>query len=123
MVGLEGAALPFVGPSEARTTANHSVAGNPDRLRHGQITLRSDDRWRTAMASRDRRLVSALTAPLLLRYRLSASSSEAGRETDETIFDRAPAGEGAASRAARRVRRHFAGAGPRGSRAWWRRTS
>jgi hypothetical protein len=107
MVGLEDAALPFVNANEARTSANHSVAGNPDRLRHGQITLRSDDRWRTAMASGDQRLVSALTSPLLLRYGYPLRPAKPPSGTDETIFDRAPAGEGAASRVARRVRRHL----------------
>jgi hypothetical protein len=107
MVGLEDAALPFVSANEARTSANHSVAGNPDRLRHGQITLRSDDRWRTAMASRDQRLVSALTSPLLLRYGYPLRPDRLSAGRDETIFDRAPAREGAASRAARRARRHL----------------
>jgi hypothetical protein len=107
MVGLQDAALPFVSGHEAHTSANHSVAGNPDRLRHGQITLRSDDRWRTAMGSRDRRLVSALTSPLLLRYGYPLRPATPSVGKDETIFDRAPAGEGAASRAARRLRRHL----------------
>ncbi len=111
MVGMEDAELPFVNGNEARTTANHSVAGNPDRLRHGQITLRSDDRWRTAMASRDRRLVSALTSPLLLRYgyplRPATAPKRSSGSGEETIFDRAPAGEGTVSRTARRLRRHL----------------
>jgi hypothetical protein len=107
MVGLQDAVLPFVSGHEARTSANHSVAGNPDRLRHGQVTLRADDRWRTAMTSRDRRLVSTLTSPLLLRYGYPLRPTKPPSATGETIFDRAPAGEGATSRAARRVRRHL----------------
>jgi hypothetical protein len=107
MVGMENATLPFVSASEARTSANHSVAGNPDRLRHGQITLRSDDRWKTAMAPGNRRLVSALTSPLLIRYGYPLRAAKPAPSPGETIFDRAPAGEGAASRAARRVRRHL----------------
>jgi sulfotransferase family protein len=107
MVGMEDADLPFVNGNEARTTANHSVAGNPDRLRHGQITLRSDDRWRTAMAARDRRLVSTLTSPLLLRYGYPLRPATPSKHGDETIFDRAPVGEGAVSRTARRLRRHM----------------
>lgn len=120
MVGMENAELPFVDGNEVRTTANHSVAGNPDRLRHGQITLRSDDRWRSAMAPRDRRLVSTLTSPLLLRYgyplrpatgksspKSSAPKSDSPKGGDETIFDRAPVGEGSVSRTARRLRRHL----------------
>jgi hypothetical protein len=107
MVGMQDAELPFVKGNEARTTANHSVAGNPDRLRHGQITLRSDDRWRTAMKPGNRRLVSALTAPLLLRYGYPLRPATPPKRDDETIFDRAPVGEGAASRTARRLRRHL----------------
>jgi hypothetical protein len=106
MVGMEDAELPFINEHEARTSANHSVAGNPDRLRRGVITLRSDDRWRSGMAPRNRRLVSTLTSPLLLRYGypLRPAVQSGG---DETIFDRAPAGEGTASRLTRRVRRHL----------------
>jgi Sulfotransferase family len=107
MVGMEDATLPFVDIGEACTTANHSVAGNPDRLRHGRITLRSDDRWRTAMTARDRRLVSTLTSPLLLRYGYRLRLAKPAPGTSETIFDRAPAGEGAASRVTRRLRRHL----------------
>ena len=107
MVGLEDAPLPFVGPAEARTTTNHSVAGNPDRLRSGLITLRPDDRWRSAMGGRDRRLVSVLTSPLLLRYGYPLRPGVPKTGAAETIFDRAPAGESAAGRAARRVRRHL----------------
>jgi hypothetical protein len=107
MVGMEEAELPFVNGNEVRTTPNHSVAGNPDRLRHGAITLRSDDRWRSAMPARNRRLVSVLTSPLLLRYGYPLRPAAARADGDETIFDRAPAGEGASSRLARRVRRHL----------------
>ena len=107
MVGMQDAELPFVNGHEAQTTPNHSVAGNPDRLRHGPITLRSDDRWKSAMAPRNRRLVSVLTAPLLLRYGYPLRPVTVKSSTDETIFDRAPTGEGAASRLSRRVRRHL----------------
>ena len=107
MVGMEDAELPFVNAHEARTSANHSVAGNPDRLRHGVITLRSDDRWRSAMAPRNRRLVSTLTSPLLLRYGYPLRPAVRRPEGDETIFDRAAPGEGTASRFTRRVRRHL----------------
>jgi hypothetical protein len=106
MVGMENAELPFVSGTEALTTFNHSVAGNPDRLRHGLIRLRQDDRWRTAMARRDQRLVSALTLPLLLHYGYTLRPGAATPAGGETIFDRAPRDEGSVGRAARRVRRH-----------------
>jgi hypothetical protein len=105
MVGMEAADLPFIAPGEVRLGINHSVAGNPDRLRHGVVRLRADLRWLTAMDRRDRRLVSTLTAPVLIRYgyRLRPSAPVAAAET---IFDRAPAGESALGRTRRRLLRH-----------------
>src|SRR5579862_6858142 len=90
MVGMEDAELPFVSGTEALTSFNHSVAGNPDRLRHGLIRLRQDDRWRTGMARRDQRLVSVLTLPLLMHYGYSVRPGKASPASGETIFDRAP---------------------------------
>jgi len=43
---------------------NHTVAGNPDRLRHGPVKLRLDDEWVAKMRRRDRVMVTALTAPV-----------------------------------------------------------
>lgn len=48
---------------------NHTVSGNPSRFENGNVQLRADDEWKTAMTDRDYRLVSALTWPLLVRYR------------------------------------------------------
>jgi hypothetical protein len=107
MVGMGDADLPLVAGGEAVTSLNHSVAGNPDRLRHGSIHLRPDDRWRTAMPRRDQRLVGALTLPLLLHYGYTLRSQITPTPASETIFDRAALGEGAAARTARRVRRHI----------------
>jgi Sulfotransferase family/Sulfotransferase domain len=106
MVGLQDSALPFVGPHEAITSVNHSVAGNPDRLRHGSVTLQRDDRWVRAMPVRHQFLVSAITAPLLLRYGYSLRPAAAQPRHVASIYERAPSGEGAAARLARRVRRH-----------------
>jgi len=52
------------------------------------------------------RVVSVLTSPLLLRYGYPLRPAVA-KGNGETIFDRAPAGESAAGRVARRVRRHL----------------
>ena len=41
---------------------SHAVAGNPNRMRSGPISLRADTAWRSDLATRDRLLVSALTA-------------------------------------------------------------
>ena len=46
----------------------HQIAGNPMRFQAGSVSLRSDDAWRSALAPRHRRLVTALTAPLMRRY-------------------------------------------------------
>ena len=43
---------------------SHTVAGNPDRLRTGDVTLRLDDEWVSGMHRMDRAVVTALTAPL-----------------------------------------------------------
>jgi hypothetical protein len=48
--------------------ASHGIAGNPGRFVSGEITLRADETWRQQMPSRDRRLVTAITLPLMVRY-------------------------------------------------------
>ena len=63
------AALPFVGERTVDLEPTHSIKGNPDRLiQIGPIEVKLDDRWQAEMAARDRRLVTALTWPLLARY-------------------------------------------------------
>jgi hypothetical protein len=46
----------------------HSAAGNPMRFTIGTVPLRHDEAWRRSLPTRQRRLVGALTAPLLSRY-------------------------------------------------------
>jgi hypothetical protein len=46
----------------------HTAAGNPMRFSTGKITIRSDDRWQTAMPASHRSAVTALTLPLLSHY-------------------------------------------------------
>jgi hypothetical protein len=46
----------------------HSVAGNPLRFADAPLRLRPDVAWRAEMPARDRLVVTALTAPLALRY-------------------------------------------------------
>lgn len=60
--------LDFLGPDSVILGPCHSAAGNPMRFRTGQLTIRRDDAWRTALPDAQRRLVSALTAPLLVAY-------------------------------------------------------
>lgn len=47
---------------------NHTVTGNPDRLRHGMSRISLDERWRTKLATRDTVVATAAAAPLLKRY-------------------------------------------------------
>jgi hypothetical protein len=42
---------------------DHTVAGNPVRFARGEVELRVDDEWRTAMPARTRAWVGALAAP------------------------------------------------------------
>ncbi|MGK5531986.1 sulfotransferase [Streptomyces sp. URMC 129] len=60
--------LDFVRDDGLRLSAEHSVSGNPMRFTSGPVPLRVDDAWRSAMAPRDRAVVTALTAPGMLRY-------------------------------------------------------
>ena len=55
-------------PAIAHLGRCHSAAGNPMRFTVGPVPLRPDDAWRSALPVRQRRVVSALTAPLLRRY-------------------------------------------------------
>ncbi len=59
----------LLGDGEVRLTPNHTVSGNPIRLESDTIQIRLDTEWKTMMRDRDRHLVTAMTWPLLLRYR------------------------------------------------------
>lgn len=48
--------------------AVHTLSGNPLRFSTGSRPLAVDQEWRTAMRPRDRRVVSALTWPMLRAY-------------------------------------------------------
>ena len=52
-----------------RLGASHSCAGNPMRFRTGEIPVVPDESWRRASVSHQTQVVTALTAPLLARYR------------------------------------------------------
>ena len=68
MMGIDDAAMPFVDDQTVRLGADHSVAGNPDRLTSGAVTLRAGADWLSKLPTSDRLLTTALTAPLLARY-------------------------------------------------------
>ncbi len=68
MLGENAGRLPFVGEREVELGAGHTVAGNPNRFRSGPVRLWLDEEWASRMRPRDRRLVTLLTLPLLVRY-------------------------------------------------------
>lgn len=47
---------------------NHTVAGNPDRFRSGEVKIVADEEWRRRMPRREQVLTGLATAPLLRRY-------------------------------------------------------
>lgn len=65
---LDEGDLGFIHGSELDLPADHLVAGNRTRQLSGQVTLRVDEEWRTRMSDGQRRTVSLLTSPLLIRY-------------------------------------------------------
>jgi hypothetical protein len=53
---------------EVSLSADHTVSGNPGRFRTGSIELQPDEEWKLKMRGADKNVVTALTAPLLLKY-------------------------------------------------------
>lgn len=68
-LGLPGEArLPMLDEHTVELHGTHSVAGNPMRFAVGPTALRPDTSWRTEMSARDRRLVTAMSYPLLRAF-------------------------------------------------------
>ena len=67
-IDINGEAFSFLGDGHVRLTNTHCVAGNPMRFQHGRMPIRMDDEWHSALSGRDRRTVTGLTLPLLIRF-------------------------------------------------------
>jgi hypothetical protein len=67
-LGLGASDLGFIQGRTLRLGVSHAVSANPVKFVVGEVELRLDDEWRTAMKARTRRLVTAVTWPLLRRY-------------------------------------------------------
>lgn len=68
LAGADQAANPVHG-RVADLGVNHTVTGNPDRFRTGQVTIRdADDAWTASLPLRARLAVVALSWPLARRY-------------------------------------------------------
>jgi hypothetical protein len=59
----------FITPPTVHMRPDHTAVGNDSRLDQGTITLREDDAWRTRLPQRARRVVTAMSWPLLKRWR------------------------------------------------------
>ena len=71
-LGFAGNPTPELSYVSGRTLelgAHHSMGGNPMRFQRGAIEVRRDDAWRHELPATDRRVVTALTLPLLAIYR------------------------------------------------------
>jgi hypothetical protein len=67
-VGEKPVGLPFVDDTTVRLAPTHTVAGNPSRLKTGEVELRPDDEWMLKMNAAQRLTVTAVSFPLLARY-------------------------------------------------------
>jgi len=67
-VGRPSGQLPFVSDTKVLLGSNHSVAGNPNRLVHGEVSIKVDDEWATGMARSQKALVTTLTLPRLRHF-------------------------------------------------------
>lgn len=69
------AKLPFTDEHTVELETNHTVEGNPMRFQQGTVELHLDEEWKKGMKRTDRRISTALTWPLLLRYGYLAGKS------------------------------------------------
>lgn len=67
-LGLGGLSSSVLKDGKVTLPTTHSVSGNANRFEPSTVRLRVDDEWRRALPRADRVRVTALAAPLLLRY-------------------------------------------------------
>jgi hypothetical protein len=101
MLGMGEAPLPFKDASTVVLAPNHTVAGNPDRLRSGPVVIRRDA-GRSGLRRRDEAIVTGLTLPLLLRFGYPVVPRR-GRQPDQIGIQHLPG----PLRTLRRVQRHW----------------
>jgi hypothetical protein len=65
---LDDRALAFIHDGVVDLEPAHLAAGSRGRLQSGPTSLRADDEWRTKLPRAHRRMVSAMTWPLLRKY-------------------------------------------------------
>ena len=67
-LGLVAGDLGFIGKGTVRLRRGHMVSGNPSRFLTGSVPVQADLEWERAMARWPRRVVEAMTWPLLQRF-------------------------------------------------------
>lgn len=67
-LGEQADQLPFTDTHVVKLTPDHTVWGNPDRFKIGEVQLRLDDEWKTKMKLTDKWIVTILTWPLMRHY-------------------------------------------------------
>lgn len=76
-------AEPPVTPDGAATLGvNHTVTGNPDRLRRGPVRVAVDDAWLRTQPRGHRLISTAVAAPLLAHYGYPLRPARGERETE-----------------------------------------
>ena len=60
--------LSFISDGHVDLSPNHTVMGNPMRLKTGPVALRLDEEWKSGLAKKQSGMVTVLTRPLLRRY-------------------------------------------------------
>src|SRR5262249_8596556 len=86
----EEAQLSHIGDGRVVLGHTHGLSGNPSRFRYGEIVLRADEAWREQMRGRDRRIVTLVALPFLLRY---GRRPAGGAATADTARAAAASGE------------------------------
>ena len=64
----EAGSLGLIQGGKVSLSVDHTVSGNPRRFQTGMVELRADEEWKVNMKAVDKYVVTALTAPLLLKY-------------------------------------------------------
>lgn len=64
----EGDSSPVSPNREVNLRGNHTVWGNPSRLKTGPVKIRLDDKWKAKLDATKKGVVTALTGPLLFQY-------------------------------------------------------
>jgi len=59
---------PFVGDTTIELAPNHTVSGNPVRMRSGTTSIVEDDEWKSKLAPGWKLLINAMAWPLMTRY-------------------------------------------------------